>query len=139
MPWYQFAIDEQEPTREVEWFPDDVTALKVATEVTSELGRNNGDDAPVVLAIRQSSKPRREPETPPPQSGVPTLSERRIIAECHVNEGRRIIQRQQRLVDSLLPSSKIREAAEMLLSSFKRSQAIFDADLADIIKVQHRH
>jgi len=138
MPRYQFAIDRQDLTSEVEWLPDDVTALKVAAQVTSELGRNRGDDPHLVMAIRQSSKPPSDPETVL-WCGVPTLSEQRIMAERHVNEGRLIVERQRRLVDSLPASSNIRGAAEMLLSSFERSQAAFDADLADIIKAQDRN
>jgi len=60
------------------------------------------------------------------------------MTERHVNQGRRIVEGQRRLVASLPPSSKIREDAETLLSAFERSQGVFDADLADIIKAQDR-
>ena len=131
MPRYQFAIDGQEPAPEVEWFPDDVTALKVAAQTTAELGRHHGEDYPIVIAIRLSMSRPSGPEIMLP-CGVAALAARRNMAESHVNEGRRIVGRQRLLVASLLPFSKLRRDAEALLSAFERSQEIFEADLEEI-------
>lgn len=64
------------------------------------------------------------------------LAARRIMAERHVNQGRSILAGQRRLIASLSPNSKMLESAETLLSAFEHSQAIFEADLAEIIKAQ---
>ena len=134
MPRYQFAIDRQDRAPEVDWLPGDLTALKLAAKVASELGRNCRGPFRYVIAMRLS----RPPSPPETVLGcvMPTLAARRIMAERHVHEGRRILSRQRRLIASLRPSSKMLEAAEILLSAFERSQATFEADLADIIKAQ---
>ena len=134
MPRYQFTIDGQEPASEVEWFPDDVTALKEAAQVTSELGRKREDDCPLVIAVRLS--PTSRGALNPVRTRV--LAAQRLRAERHVNEGRRIIDRQRRLLASPLPSSKIREEAQTLLSVFERSKAIFEADLAEVVEAESR-
>jgi hypothetical protein len=48
--------------------------------------------------------------------------------------GRRIIERQRRLIDRLNEHGHDTAAAEDLLLAFERAQAIFEADLAAILR-----
>ena len=61
---------------------------------------------------------------------------RRAIAERQVENGRRMIDRQRELIAGNKARGFDTVAAERLLASFERSQAIFDEELATLRKTE---
>jgi len=59
---------------------------------------------------------------------------RLAMAERHVREGRRTIERQRELIASQTARRVDTVASEALLQSFERSLAIFEDDLRRIVK-----
>jgi hypothetical protein len=56
--------------------------------------------------------------------------DRRALAREHVNKGRRIVVRQRQLIHEIQARGGDIEDAEALLSTFRRSLALFEDDLA---------
>jgi hypothetical protein len=61
-----------------------------------------------------------------------SLAGKRVMAERHVRDSRRIVTRQRALVLTLTGQTRMR--AESLLVAFERSQALFEDDLAVLIQ-----
>jgi ATP phosphoribosyltransferase len=59
---------------------------------------------------------------------------RTALAQHHVTRARDIIARQRRLIAEIRACGGDSEKAEDLLSTFERSLAIFEDDLAEIVK-----
>jgi hypothetical protein len=64
-----------------------------------------------------------------------TWSDRRALALKHVEEGRRVIERQRALVRRLKAAGFNVARPEQLLQLFEQSQRLFEEDLADLDKV----
>jgi hypothetical protein len=62
-----------------------------------------------------------------------SLADRHAMALGHVTSGRRIIERQLALIAQCRASGVNTDAAENLLGAFRRTQKIFEDDLAEII------
>jgi hypothetical protein len=62
------------------------------------------------------------------------LADRTACAQEHVTKGRGIVARQRQLIAELRARGGDSENAEDLLAAFERSLAIFEDDLAAIIK-----
>jgi hypothetical protein len=58
-----------------------------------------------------------------------TLDEKIAMAQRHVEDGRRVIERQRALVARIGSQTSVD-----LLAVFERTQGIFEADLADLLK-----
>ena len=63
-----------------------------------------------------------------------TLDRRIALAIAHVENGRRIIERQRKIVADGLTGKGGRD----LLETFERSQAIFETDLAELLKAARK-
>jgi hypothetical protein len=61
-----------------------------------------------------------------------TWTERRALALQHVISGRRIIERQRRLITQRKAIGADTGESERLLVSFEKTQVIFEQDLADL-------
>jgi hypothetical protein len=61
-----------------------------------------------------------------------TWKERHDVAQRHVAEGQRVIERQRALIRRQQEAGRDTKDAEQLLATFERSQVLFEDDLARI-------
>jgi len=66
------------------------------------------------------------------------VAENRVLAERHVELGRRIVERQEKLVATKKGAHLDTSSAEQLLTVFLATQKIFEDDLARLLKTESR-
>jgi hypothetical protein len=64
---------------------------------------------------------------------MPSWTERQRIAQRHVSDGQRVIQRQRALIHSQRKAGRDTTDAEEMLASFERTQVVLEDHLARIV------